>query len=248
MQIDEKIRYAIKRTRVLKWPQQMLATFGSSNVHYYVLNEPVYSEFEKSRETVIREGDITWGQPKIFTPSYILKSEGISEEARRAFEILVRENPDLAGILYPLELQIQSGKTYIVAGNWKKVAEQLKNEAEKRAGLIAIIKGADILWDVSLMKFVLQMTIKSAYLSQLPEWTKKGLISVDDEGLPSIVKDSLGIPVSARKDIEIMFRMVEEEKISILKLKEELDSWEVFEEYEDRFFRLFKRKGSRWQK
>jgi hypothetical protein len=242
MGIDERIKYVLKQTKILKWPEHLLATFGSSTVYYYVLTEPIYSEFEKhSRETVIREGKITWGQPKILTPSYILKSEGFSEEARKAYEILVKENPDLAGILYPLELQIESEKTNIISGNWEKAYEWLKQEIDSKGNLLTtVIKGVNILWDVSLMKFVLEMTIKSAHLAQLPEMKKRGLIYVDKEGHPLIVKDSSGIPVTARKEIERMFNMVKEGKMGLFELKEELDRWEVFEEYEERFFNLFK--------
>jgi hypothetical protein len=242
MKIDERIKYVLKQTKILKWPEHLLSTFGSSIVYYYVLTEPVYSEFEKhSKETVIREGKITWGKPKILTPSYIIRSEGFSEEARRAYEMLIRENPDLAGILYPLELQIQSDKTNIIPGNWEKVYEWLKQETDNKGNaLTTVIKGVNILWDVSLIKFILEMTIKSAHLAQLPELKKRGLINVDKEGRPLIIKDITGVPVAARKEIERMFNMVKEGKMGLFELKEELDRWEVFEEYEERFFNLFK--------
>ncbi|MBE0425399.1 MAG: hypothetical protein IBX72_01970 [Nitrospirae bacterium] len=250
MKINERIKHVLKQTKILKWPEHLLATFGSSTVYYYVLTEPVYSEFEnRSAETVIREGKITWGQPKILTPSYILKSEGFSEEARKAYKILVRENPDLAGILYPLELQIESEKTNIVSGNWRKTYEWLKQETDsRRNSLTAVIKGVNILWDVSLMKFVLEMTLKSAHLAQLPELKKRGFIYLDKERRPLIVKDSSGIPVTARREIESMFNMVKEGKMGLFELKEELDRWEVFEEYEERFFNLFKGEREKWER
>jgi hypothetical protein len=39
MEIDERIQYAIKRTEVLRPPEQSLATFGSTNVYYYIVTE-----------------------------------------------------------------------------------------------------------------------------------------------------------------------------------------------------------------
>ncbi len=250
MEINERIKYVLKQTKILKWPDNLLATFGPSTVYYYVLTEPVYSEFERrSTETVIREGKITWGQPKILTPSYVLKSKGFSEEARRAYEMLVQENPDLAGLLYPLELQIESEKTSIVSGNWRKAYDWLKQDIESRRDPFStIIKGVNILWDVSLMKFIIEMTIKSAHLAQLPDLKKRGLIQLDKNGRAVIVKDNAGIPVSARKEIEHMFRMVKEGKLDLFELKEELDRWELFEEYEERFFNLFKGERKKWER
>ncbi|MEW6068021.1 MAG: hypothetical protein AB1610_07005 [Nitrospirota bacterium] len=242
--MEERIKYALQKTRILKWPRKLLTTFGASTVHYYVLTEPVYAEFEKqSRETVIREGEITWGKPKIFTPSYVLNREGFSDEAKRALEILIRENPELIGILYPLELKIEPERMNIVPGNWREVFKDLKEEIEKQGqSLTAVIKGINMLWDVSLMKFILEMTVKSASLSQLPDWKKRGFIKLDRKGLPVIVKDTSGIPVVVRKEIELMFKLVREGRLDLFNLKEELDRWGIFEEeeYEDRFFTLFK--------
>ncbi len=250
MEINGRIKYVLKHTKILKWPDYLLATFSPSTVYYYVLTEPVYSEFERRcAETVVREGRITWGQPKILTPSYILRSKGISEEARRAYELLIYENPDLAGILYPLELQIESEKTNIISGNWRKAYERLKQDIESRKDpFTTIIKGVNMLWDVSLMKFIIEMTIKSAHLAQLPDLRKRGLIQLDKEGRAVIVKDNVGIPVSARKEIERMFRLVKDGKLDLFELKEELDRWELFEEYEERFFNLFKGEKKRWER
>lgn len=242
METDERILYVLKQTRILKWPRQFLSTFGSSIIKYFILSEPIYTEFEKgSRETVIREGEITWGQPKIITSSYFLKREGFSEEAERALDMLTMENPDLAGFLYPLKMKIEPERMSIVSGNWKEVYKKLKEEvAQNKDERFTIIKGVDLLWDVSLMKFVLEMTLKSVHLSHLPEWSRRGYIRIDKKGLPLVIKDNSGIPVFIRKDIEKMFGLVKGGKLGLFELKEELDRWGVFEEYEERFFNLFR--------
>jgi len=242
MEIDQRIRYALKQTKILQWPQQLLSTFGPSTINYYVLTEPVYAEFEgRTQETVIREGEVTWNQPKILTLSYLLKGEGFSEEAKRAFEILTREDPELAGALYSLELRREFEKMKIVSGNWREVYKRLKDEIEGKSDpLITIIKGVNVLWDVSLMKFIIEMTMRSARRSQLPDWEKRGFIQLNETGHTVIVKDSSGIPIIARKEIERMFNLVKKGGLGLFELKEELDRWGVFEEYEERFFGLFK--------
>ena len=53
--------------------------------------------------------------------------------------------------------------------------------------------------------------------------------------------DTRGIPVDARVRIEELFRKVSRGEIEPGKLKEEIDRWGLFDEYEDRFFNIFKR-------
>src|SRR3989304_7321731 len=102
MNMDEKIKYAIENTEVLKQPKKLLSTYDSTTIHYYILTVPFYIEFEgkaKESETVIREGRITWQKPKLITPYYILRMEGFSDEARQAFQMIANENSDLAMML-----------------------------------------------------------------------------------------------------------------------------------------------------
>lgn len=246
MEMDERIRNALQHTEILRPPRQLLSTFGSSVVHYYVLTEPVYAEVErKSLETVIREGKITWSQPRILTPGYMLKVEGFSGEAREAFEMLARENPDLAGILYRMEFKKEFEKMNIVSGGLKEIFRKLEEEIDKRGDpLSTIIKGVDELWDVSLSKFIHEMMVRSVHFTQLPDLRRKGLIEIDRAGHPIVTRDAAGIPLSVKSEIEDLFDQVKRGGLDPSKLKQELDRWGVFDEYQDRFFDLFRKR--RW--
>ncbi len=58
---DEKIRDAVKHTEILRLPKQSLATFGTTNIYYYLVTEPAYSELVKDViETVVREGRLNF--------------------------------------------------------------------------------------------------------------------------------------------------------------------------------------------
>ncbi len=56
MDIDDKrIRQAVRHTEILRAPKQSLQTFGTTNIYYYLVTEPAYSELvENTTETVIR--------------------------------------------------------------------------------------------------------------------------------------------------------------------------------------------------
>jgi len=242
--IDKRIQYAFEKTEILRRPKQLISTFGSSIIHYYVLTEPVYSEFTKGKpETVVREGKVSWHQPKLLTPTYIFRIEGFSKEAKKAFETLAYQYPDLAGILYKFKVSKDLDEMSFVSSPMLTVAENINKEIDKKGdSLCAIIKGVTGLWDVSLSKFILDMMVRSVYLAQIPDFKKKGFVDINKMGQTIISKDKYGIPLAAREEIEKLFKLTEEGKLEPAKLKKELDNWGLFEYYQDRFFNLFKRR------
>jgi hypothetical protein len=226
---DEKIRYAVRQTEILRAPQQSLYTFGMTNINYYLLTQPVYSELVKTaNETVIREGRVVAEKPRIVTPYYLSRLEGFSLEARRYFEALMREHGQhIPGLFYTYKNEPK--ELNIVSDSLLSVVAKLNAEIDKRGDkLAAIIKGQDELWDVSLLKFIFELTRRSLddNISQLGS---RGLLSMDAKG----------VPADARLRIEELFRQVSRGEREPRELKEELDRWDLFDEYEDRFFTLF---------
>lgn len=51
------------------------------------------------------------------------------------------------------------------------------------------------------------------------------------------------LPQSARENLEVLFKAAEKDITLANKLKKELDHWNVYKEYEDRFLDLFRKKG-----
>ena len=230
---DEKIRYAVRQTEILRAPQQSLYTFGMTNINYYLVTQPVYSELVgpdniEATETVIREGRVVAEKPRIVTPYYLSRLEGFSLEARRYFEALMREHGQhIPGLFYTYKNEPK--ELNIVSDSLLSVVAKLNAEIDKRGDkLAAIIKGQDELWDVSLLKFIFELTRRSLddNISQLGS---RGLLSMDAKG----------VPADARLRIEELFRQVSRGEREPRELKEELDRWDLFDEYEDRFFTLF---------
>ncbi|MCK5567355.1 MAG: hypothetical protein KAI62_05540 [Actinomycetia bacterium] len=246
MELYEKIRLALKNTEVILEPKELISSYGSTTVHYYMLAIPMYLQFEgksKDSETIVREGRITWQKPKLLTPSYMLRLEGFSEEARKALEMLAMEDSDLAMLLYKLRLVRDSEKMDIVSESLNSVLDKIIGDINKKGDKhTAVIKGVDQFWDVSLSKFTQELMSRSAYYSQLPDMMEGNAIGMNSSGFPIVVRDGAGIPVPARKEIEILFKLFEKGEIKPSRLKNELDRWEVFDQYQDRFLGFFKRK------
>ena len=229
---DERIRQAIKCTEILRAPKQSLATFGTTNIYYYVVTEPVYSELVKNvAETVVREGRVIAEKPRIVTPYYLSRLEGFSSEARRYFEALIKAHgPNAPGLFYTYKNEPK--ELNIVSDDLLSVVDKLNIEINKRGDpLTSIIKGEDEFWDVSLMKFIYEMT-RSSLRNNLRQMGSRGLLDID----------AGGIPVEARVRIDELFRKVSSGESEPHELKAELDRWNLFEEYEDRFFTIFKKR------
>ncbi len=226
---DERIRYAVRNTEILRAPKQSLSTFGTTNIYYYLVTEPAYSELAKNDiETVVREGRVIAERPRIVTPYYLSRLEGFSSEARRYFDRLIEmHSPDAPGLFYTYKNEPK--ELNIVSDNLLSVVSKLNDEIDKRGDpLASIIRGEDGLWDVSLMRFIYEVT-RNSLRSNLMQLGSRGLLGVD----------ASGIPVEARVRIEDLFRRVSRGDVEPGELKAELDRWNLFDEYEDRFFDIF---------
>jgi hypothetical protein len=231
MESDERIKEAVLNTRIVRAPKQSLATFGTTNIYYYLVAEAAFNDIVKTSETVIREGRVIAERPRIVTPSYLSRVHGFSAEAKKYFELILNEYPpDSPGLYYsyrnePKELNVVSDDTTAVLA-------RLNSEIDRKGDpLMSIIVGEDTLWDVSIMKFIYEITERSVR-DNVRQLGQRGLLNMDASGLPS----------DARLRIEGLFDLVTKGDLEPSELKTELDRWNVFEEYQDRFFSLFKRK------
>ena len=199
MEIDERILDAVKQTEILRPPKQNLSTFGTTNIYYYLVTEPAYADLENNNtETVVREGRVVAEKPRVVTPFYLMRLEGFGADAHKYFELLLNTyGPDAPGIYYAYKNEPK--EMNIVSDDMASVVDKLNGEIESRDDrLAAIIKGKDELWDVSIMKFIYEITRHSVQ-SNADQFSNRGLLKIDKRGLPG----------EARLGIEKLFAMVE---------------------------------------
>ncbi len=228
---DEKIGYAIRHTEILRLPKQSLATFGTTNIGYYLVTKPVYAELTKDvNETVVREGRVIAERPRIVTPYYLSQLEGFSTDAKIYFDTLIKTyGPKVTGLFYTYRNE-PKGLT-IVAGDLMSVVDKINSEVDRRGDpLVTVIKGQDELWDISLMKFIYEIT-RSSIQDNLMQLRSRGLLDVD----------AGGVPMDARVKIEELFNKLSQGEIEPRELRDELERWDLFDEYQDRFFSIFRR-------
>ena len=212
--LDPQIERAIAMTRTIRVPRRSLSTFGSTVIHYHVVSQPVYEGIfeDEQKDTVVRYGLVRADRPQIVTPGYLSNSEGFGQEATEYLEYLTnRYGSDAAGLLYKYKNEPQTTET--VAGE----------------PLHTVLLGVDELWDVSVMKFIYEFTNQSAK-SNFDELNERRLF--DDDG---------GVPRDARIRIDDLMQRAHRREIDPSVVHEELVRWGLFEEYQESFFKLFRR-------
>ena len=224
METDDRIKYALENTELVRAPQQSLATFGSSVVDYYVVTELV------GNISVVRDGKVIAERPKIVTPAYLVNVEGFSEQARRYIGMMAREHPHDSGIFYRYKNEPKGMN--VVSEPIMQVISKLRSQIEEEHNpLSTIIRGVEELWDVSLLMFIYELTTKSVR-TNIAEFNRRGFLDMD----------AGGVPQGARDYIEELFERASRNLSRAPELVVELNRWGLFPEYEDRFYALFSRK------
>jgi len=229
---ERRIWNAIQLTHVVRPPKQHLATFGVTNLKYYLVSEPSYKDLVPGEEeSVIREGKVVSQRPTIVTPAYMMNLEGFGEEARKYMDSLVRSfGPNSPGLLY--QYRNEPGGLDIVGGQTYAVAQRIANDLDIRGvDSAVVILGIDDLWDVSILKFIYEYTAASV-ASNVGEIQAMGLLDPHPE---------VDVPRGVVQRIEEMFHQVEGGLDPKL-LHRELTRWGLFDHYQDRFLNLFRRR------
>lgn len=225
MGLDDKIEFAIKNTLVLRAPRQRLSTFGTTNIYYYMITELI------NEANIVREGRVIAARPKIVTPAYLINIEGFSGSAKRYLQMIAEQNPNEPGILYSyknetLEITISSQP-------FPEIVDKINRQIDdKNDPLTAIIKGIEEMWDVSLMKFTFELT-RSSLQHNFFEFFNRGKLQLDEHGVPGDALDY----------IEELFGIVYKDPSRAPELVSELQRWNLWSKYQDRFLQLFKRHG-----
>jgi len=223
METNDRIKYALENTELVRGPQQNLSTFGSSVVDYYVVTELV------GNISVVRDGKVIAERPKIVTPAYLVNIEGFSEQARKYIAMMARERPHESGIFYRYKNEPKGMN--VVSEPIKQVISKLSSQIEEEHNpLSTIIRGVEEVWDVSLLMFIYELTTKSVR-TNMAEFNRRGFLDMDADGVPE----------GARDYIEELFEQASRNLSRAPELVGELNRWGLFPEYQDRFFALFRR-------
>ena len=231
---DARFMEAMENTHVVRPPRQGLATFGSTSVRYYLVTEPSYRSLDVPgdgrEESVVREGVVRAERPQVVTPFYLLRNEGFGDNAERYLHLqrLAQEvGQDHPGLMY--RYKNEGGETSVVSGGLEEVTRKIIERLDREdKAMEAVITGSDDLWDLSLMKFIYEFTSRSVG-TNATEMRANGLLRTDG-----------GVPMDARVRIERMLEEARNGQRDPRDAHREIERWDLFHEYQDRFFSLFR--------
>ena len=228
----EALREVAEKTVVIRPPRQHLATFGVTTVDYYLVTSPSYQDPDaQPTETVVREGQLNVQRPQIVTPFYLLNLfQGFEHGAAYAENLAETHGAQSPGLLYSYRHDLRD--TSIVSDPPDAVVRRIVGMLDDEGkALAAVVFGVDHLWDVSLMKFAFDLTVGSVG-QNVQEMASRGLFQMRH-----------GVPQAGHVRIAELFDGVRAGEVAPSDLKAEIDRWGLWDEYQDRFFDLFRKRG-----
>jgi hypothetical protein len=220
---QDDIWYAANITEIIRPPQQMLETFGATQIHYVILAELM----DQPNQVRIREGTLYSERPQIITPSHFAEQllDGFGDKAQEYADWLTSTGQTMRILKFGLQFRREVDREEIVHGEIDVVSKQVCDAVEDRGRDPAVVLiGADELWEISLLKFGVEYIQQSAphNIRDIQQRASERRDQVDN-------------------DIESAFRDAVRDHSCVNYLGELLRKTRRFEQYEDRFYALVRR-------
>jgi hypothetical protein len=173
---QQDIEYAAENTRVLHEPDRRIDTFGSTRFEFQLVSELM----DRVNTTRIRTGQIIAEKPLIVRPDpeqvANFDFEGFGPQGEAFGEFLRANLHKLALLRYGFRFQMQEMQESILHEPIEDICGKLQEEIRRSNNpMRAIILGVDEGWEISLLKFTVEMIEKSHKIN-LFDFKRRGLL------------------------------------------------------------------------
>jgi hypothetical protein len=171
---DVDVQYAMEMTRVLHEPARLIDTFASTRFDFQLLAEPL----DAVNQTRVRDGRIEAGRPRIITPEMLrqMSFEGFGEQAESFSRWWRQHAPDHALLRYGFHFQKTDVSEHLVHEPLADVRARILGAARDGGNpALAVIEGVDDTWEISLLRFTIELIQKSGG-SNLFDFKRRGLL------------------------------------------------------------------------
>ncbi len=168
----DDFQYVLENTKVILNPDRRIESFGTTSFHFYLVTELM----DSVNQIRVRDGKIQADRPQIVTPENAarLLLEGFGESARRFAELLQTKNA--AMLKYGFQIRKNDLAESVVHDSLEAVLDRVRAHLpETERSTTAIIQGVDEGWEVSLLKFTVDMIGQSAGIN-LFDFKRRGLL------------------------------------------------------------------------
>jgi hypothetical protein len=159
---------------VLWEPDRRIDTFGATSFQFSL----VTGSMDDTNEVRVRDGRMEAGSPTIITPDLFreMRFEGFGEQAEKFARWWKANGPDLAVLRYGFQFKKTDISEHVIHEPLDVVRGRLLDEV-KRANnpSMALIEGVEDAWEISLLKFSMDMIQKSQGIN-LFDFKRRGLL------------------------------------------------------------------------
>ena len=174
MYSDDDIQYALETTQVLLEPDRRIDTFGTTVFEFHLISELM----DSINEVRVRSGNIEAARPLIVNPNAAdnLSFEGFGSQADEFADWLRRQEGTAAFLKYGFNFKQRDIQESIVHDSIAEVRERVLNQvASANNPLNAVIEGVDDTWEISLLRFTVEMIQKSHGINVF-DFKRRGLL------------------------------------------------------------------------
>jgi hypothetical protein len=214
---------ALRRTRIIKPPKHAISTFGTTTLRYILLSmvpgQPDYCR--------LREGEVTAQRPKILTPEFWQdRFKGFGDDSETYHKEMEKVYGEaLKGLEYSFKNDLKN--TSLEHATLPEVCDRTQQLMNQEDALrTALLEGPDSQWPLSIMKFIVDMSLRS-FPTNVRELDERGFFNPEQKR-----------ETRQRFEVEKLFQQATSDRTLIPKLAETLKQSGLFSDYEDRFFGL----------
>ncbi|MEM6910562.1 MAG: hypothetical protein AAF555_03175 [Verrucomicrobiota bacterium] len=174
MYSEDDIHYALDQTRVIHEPDRRIDTFGNTQFRFQLISELM----DSVGVTRIRDGRIEAVRPRIITPQQMqdLSLDGFGENGEQ-FADWLRNQQGFAGLLqYGFQFKRSDLTEELIHQPADEVRDRLVGEVVSSGDpMTAVLEAVDETWEISLLKFTIEMIQKSQGIN-LFDFKRRGLL------------------------------------------------------------------------
>jgi hypothetical protein len=178
MHSPDDIQYAFETTKVLREPDRRIETFGDTRFDFQLISELM----DGAGEVRIRTGSVEALRPRILRPEAYrsIELEGFDHGARSRLNALIEkfrsEGKNLAFMQYGFQFRRGQVHEEIVHEPMDAVRERVLAEIRRTGDPArAVIEGVDDAWEISVLKFAMEMILQSHEINAF-DFKRRGML------------------------------------------------------------------------
>jgi hypothetical protein len=218
-----QLRKIFRQIQIVRAPRHRLSTFGASQIQYQLVTD-VPGLPDRAR---LRLGQVTAERPALITPQTLKERfHGFGEKGPDYAEWLGRQYGDaLRGLEYnfrndPFTSRVELASPDALMSN---LTRDFDRSDDYRT---TILRGTDKLWEMAIMKFIVEETL-SSFATNIQELHERGLLEPERASQER-----------RHREIRALLQNARRERSLVPALGKKLKEYGLFDQYQDEFFRL----------